>query len=54
MQSARRQAAIQHLKRIAIGSGFGLLAALGCAQLPEEARVPCRLAVAFLHAWVAR
>lgn len=43
-----------HLKRILVGSAFGLAAALLCPKLPEPAQAPCRLTIAFIHAWVAQ
>lgn len=41
-----------HLKRILVGSLFGLLAGLGCPHLPEEMQLPCRIAVALVHSAV--
>lgn len=41
-----------HLKRILVGSLFGLLAGLGCPHLPPELQLPCRIAVALIHATV--
>lgn len=41
-----------HLKRIAIGSFFGLLAGLGCPHLPEEMQFPCRIMIAIIHSAV--
>ena len=41
-----------HLKRILIGSLFGLLAGLGCPHLPEEMQFPCRVTLALIHATV--
>lgn len=42
-----------HLKRILVGSLFGLLAGLGCPHLPEELQLPCRVAVALVHSAVS-
>ncbi len=41
-----------HLKRILVGSLFGLLAGLGCPHLPEEMQFPCRVTLALIHATV--
>mgnify|MGYP003516625189 FL=1 len=41
-----------HLKRVLVGSAFGLLAGLGCPHLPEELQFPCRVTLALIHATV--
>ena len=41
-----------HLKRILVGSLFGLLAGLGCPHLPDELQLPCRIAIALVHSAV--
>ena len=41
-----------HLKRILVGSLFGLLAGLGCPHLPEPVQVPCRVVLILVHSLV--
>lgn len=52
MRSVSPEDRLAHLKRILVGSLFGLLAGLGCPHLPEELQFPCRIAVALVHSAV--
>lgn len=52
MQSVSPEDRRAHLKRILVGSLFGLLAGLGCLHLPEELQFPCRVTLALIHATV--
>jgi hypothetical protein len=41
-----------HLKRVLVGSAFGLLTGILCPHLPEPFQVPCRVVLILVHGWV--
>ncbi len=50
--SAEQRPRSGHLRRVLLGSAFGLATAIICPQLPEAAQMPCRFMLALIHAWV--
>lgn len=50
--NAEQQPRRDRLRRVLLGSAFGVATALICPQLPEEAQMPCRFMLALIHAWV--
>ena len=53
MQSVSPEERRKHLKRILLGSFFGLVAGVLCPHLPEPWQQPCRLTAALVHALVS-
>lgn len=51
-QTEQRLARRRHLKRVLVGSAFGLIVGLLCPRLPPEAQIPCRVVVTFFHSLV--
>lgn len=52
MPDAARAERRRHLKRVLVGSAFGLIVGLLCPRLPVDAQIPCRVVVTFIYSLV--